>query len=168
MVIAEMRAAAGDTNDIAGAAVRPPRLHLAAIAAGLALDWIVPATLAPGGLSLAPRAAIGGGLVGVGLALFAWAIGRFRAAGTPVPTVEPTRAIVADGPYRFSRNPIYLAMALVHAGVAAAADNAWILVLLAPTLIVIRYGVIAREERYLERKFGVDYLAYKARVRRWV
>ncbi len=167
MVIAEMAATAGDTNDIAGAAVRPPRLQLAAIVAGVALDWIAPAALTPGGLSLAARAAMGGGSIGAGVALVAWAISRFRAAATPVPTIEPTRAIVADGPYRFSRNPIYLAMALLHAGIAVAADNAWILALLAPTLIVIRYGVIAREERYLERKFGADYLAYKARVRRW-
>ena len=167
MVIAEMNAA-GATNDIAGAAVRPPRLHLAAIAAGLALDWIVPTALTPSSVPSLWRAALGGGLIVVGAALLAWAIGRFRAADTPVPTVQPTRAIVADGPYRFSRNPIYLAMALVHAGIAVAADNAWVLLLLAPTLIVIRYGVIAREERYLERKFGAGYLAYKNRVGRWL
>ncbi|HSE77200.1 MAG TPA: isoprenylcysteine carboxylmethyltransferase family protein [Alphaproteobacteria bacterium] len=167
MVIAEM-AAEGAKNDIAGAAVRPPRLHLAAIAVGFALDWIVPTALAPSDLSPSWRAAIGGGLVALGAALFTWSIGRFRAADTPVPTIQPTRALVADGPYRFSRNPIYLSMAVIHAGIALAADNAWVLLLLAPTLIVIRYGVIAREERYLERKFGADYLAYKRQVRRWV
>lgn len=167
MVIAEMTAE-GAKNDIAGAAVRPPRLHLAAIAVGFVLDWIVPTVLAPSDLSPSWRAAIGGGLVALGAALFTWSIGRFRAADTPVPTIQPTRALVADGPYRFSRNPIYLSMAVIHAGIALAADNAWVLLLLAPTLIVIRYGVIAREERYLERKFGADYLAYKRQVRRWV
>jgi protein-S-isoprenylcysteine O-methyltransferase Ste14 len=168
MLGAEMAADGREQIDIAGAAVRPPRLHLVAIAAGLTLDWLLPARLAEGGLSFLSRTALGGWLIGGGVGLFCWALARFRAADTPVPTVEPTRALVTDGPYRVSRNPIYLALALVHAGIAVALDNAWILVLLAPTMIVIRYGVIAREELYLERKFGESYLAYKARVRRWL
>ena len=102
------------------------------------------------------------------LALFVWAIVTIRKAGTQVETVKPTTAIVADGPYRFTRNPIYLGMMLSLIGLAIAFNTLWLLIALVPFYFVIRHGVVAREEAYLERKFGSVYLDYKQRVRRWI
>ena len=75
---------------------------------------------------------------------------------------------VSGGPYRFSRNPIYLSATITYAGIAVTADSVWVLASLIPFLIVINRGVIDREEKYLENKFGKDYLDYKASVRRWL
>ena len=80
----------------------------------------------------------------------------------------PTTAIVTDGPYRFTRNPIYLGMFLGLVGLAIAFDNLWLLAMLVPFALAIRYGVVAREETYLEGKFGEVYTAYRSRVRRWL
>ena len=89
-------------------------------------------------------------------------------AGSNVPTRLPTTTIVETGPYRFTRNPIYLGMFLGLIGLAIAFDNFWLLMMLALFALVIRYGVVAREEAYLERKFGDVYRRYRARVRRWL
>jgi protein-S-isoprenylcysteine O-methyltransferase Ste14 len=105
---------------------------------------------------------------GVCLALFAWAIATITRAGSNVPTNRPTTSIVDTGPYRFTRNPIYLGMMLGLVGLAIAFDSLWPLVALVPFALVIRYGVIAREEAYLERTFGEVYRRYRARVRRWL
>jgi protein-S-isoprenylcysteine O-methyltransferase Ste14 len=104
----------------------------------------------------------------VALALFAWAIATITRAGSNVPTNTPTISIVDTGPYRFTRNPIYLGMMLALIGLAIAFDSAWLLVTLVPFALVIRYGVVAREEAYLERRFGEVYRRYRARVRRWL
>jgi protein-S-isoprenylcysteine O-methyltransferase Ste14 len=88
--------------------------------------------------------------------------------GTRVETNKPTTRIVANGPYRFTRNPIYIGMLLGQAGLAVGFDSLWILATLVPFYLVIRYGVIAREEVYLESKFGDVYLSYMSRVRRWL
>ena len=77
-------------------------------------------------------------------------------------------ALVAEGPFRFSRNPIYVALTLIYCGIGVAADSGWVLGLAVPLLAVMRYGVIAPEERYLEAKFGDAYRDYKGRVRRWL
>ena len=80
----------------------------------------------------------------------------------------PTTAIVEAGPYRFTRNPIYLGMFLGLVGLAIGFDSLWLLATLVPFALVIRYGVVAREEAYLERKFGDAYRHYRTRVRRWL
>ena len=98
----------------------------------------------------------------------AWAIVTISRAGSNVPTNLPTTAIVESGPYRFTRNPIYLGMFLSLIGLAIAFDNLWLLTMLVPFALVIRYGVVAREEAYLERKFGDVYRGYRSRVRRWL
>lgn len=89
-------------------------------------------------------------------------------AGTPVRPNQPTTAIVTDGPYRYTRNPLYLALTGVYTGISLIVNALWPLVLLVAVLFVIQWGVVAREERYLEGKFGESYLAYKRRVRRWL
>jgi protein-S-isoprenylcysteine O-methyltransferase Ste14 len=112
---------------------------------------------------------VGGGLLVVaGLALLASFNTAFGRKGTAVEPWKPTTAIVTTGPYRLTRNPAYLGMALTYVGIALLAGALWALVPLPFVLIVIDRAVIAREERYLERKFGRQYLDYKAGVRRWI
>ena len=93
---------------------------------------------------------------------------KFGKARMSFSLFDPATALVTSGPYRFSRNPGYLALTLAYIGISVAADTVWMLALLLPALAIVRYGVIAREERYLEGKFGEAYLAYKAAVGRWL
>jgi protein-S-isoprenylcysteine O-methyltransferase Ste14 len=144
--------------------MRPPLLFLASIAVGCALEWAWPLPIVPAPL----ERALGAPLIAAAAFLFAWAVREFQAAGTPLPTRRPTTTIVTTGPYRFSRNPIYLSFTLLHLGVALWVDGGWLLMTLAVTLIVLTRGVIAREERYLARRFGQEYLAYRDSVRRWL
>lgn len=89
-------------------------------------------------------------------------------SGTPLPGNKPTLAIVRSGPFRWSRNPIYLAFVLLHLGVALAYGSTWVVLALVPTATLIHLVVIRKEERYLEARFGNSYLQYKASVRRWI
>jgi protein-S-isoprenylcysteine O-methyltransferase Ste14 len=151
----------------AGVIARPPLLFVAALLIGFILDHLLPLPFPVGGIDLAHQI-VGGSLILIGLAFAAAGIRDFLRAGTPVPTNEPTRALVTSGSHGRSRNPIYLGMFLVYAGIGAAAGSPWILILALPLAIAIRYGVVAREEAYLERRFGDAYRDYKARVRRWL
>ncbi len=148
-----------------GVPIRPPRLYLGALALGIALGWIWPLRL---GLEAGGRAGLGAAGVLGGLGLAMAAMDRFRRAGTDVPVDTPAQALVTGGVYRLSRNPIYLGMTLIYAGLAAALDSLWVAGLLAPVLLIMRCGVIAREERYLAARFGPAYDAYRRRVRRWI
>ncbi len=143
----------------------PPPLILAGhLILGLALDWILAAPF----LAPAIQYSLGAVLIAAAAALAGAAIVRFARAGTNVPTHRPTTALVVAGPYRYSRNSIYVAMLLLLLGIGIMVDSAWIVALAAPFALVLRYGVIAREERYLDAKFGDPYRAYRARIRRWV
>jgi len=153
------------TADTAQVIIRPPVAWGLAIIAGLALNWLVPLSFLPADLPAGLLGAIGFVLA---LALFAWAIVTIIRSGSNIPTNLPTTAIVESGPYRFTRNPIYLGMFLGLIGLAIAFDNVWLLMMLVPFALVIRYGVVAREEAYLERKFGGVYRGYRSRVRRWL
>ena len=161
--------AAQDKGDLGTAPVvaRPPRLFLAVLLLGVALDRLLPLRLGAheGG---AAHWIAGGFLVVIGLALATAGIRNFGRAATPVPTIEPTRSLVTTGVHGFSRNPIYLGMFVIYAGIGVAARSSWMLLLALPLAIVMRYGVVAREETYLERRFGDAYRAYRARVRRWL
>jgi protein-S-isoprenylcysteine O-methyltransferase Ste14 len=150
--------------DNPGVIAKPPSLFVAALAAGFALEWIVPTSFVRG----APRFALGAALLGAGVWLMSASMRQQRRAGTNIETDRPTETIVTDGPYRWSRNPIYVALVLIYLGVAVLGDSLWVLGLLVPLLVVMRFGVIAREEAYLDRKFGDVYRAYRARVRRWL
>jgi protein-S-isoprenylcysteine O-methyltransferase Ste14 len=152
-------------TDSSDAAVRPPFAWLLALAAGIAADRLYRLPFVPASV---PRAWAGVAIFAIGFALAIWAIVTIRKAGTQVETWKPTTAIVANGPYRFTRNPIYLGMMLALVGLAIILDSLWLLAMLLPFYLVIRYGVVAREEAYLERKFGDVYLGYKSRVRRWL
>ena len=160
-----MNEASGDFQDRSGVVVHPPVAWALAVLAGFALDWLHPLPFLPAAV---PEGPLGGLVFLLGLALLIWAAATFRREGTNVPTNQPTVRIVAKGPYRLSRNPIYIGMFLGLVGLATAFDSLWLIVVLVPFYLVIRYGVVAREEAYLERKFGDDYRAYKSRVRRWL
>jgi protein-S-isoprenylcysteine O-methyltransferase Ste14 len=106
--------------------------------------------------------------VGGGMALAAWFARTMRAADTTIRIDKPVSSLVQEGPFRYTRNPGYVSLAMIYAGIAALRNALWAILFLPLVLIVIQRQVIEREERYLERTFGEEYLAYKARVRRWV
>jgi len=154
-----------ETTDRPNVVIHPPVAWALAFVVGLGVDWLYPLQFVP---TTVPRAWVGGGVFAVGFVLAIWAMVTIRKAGTRVETNKPTTAIVANGPYRVTRNPIYIGMFLGLTGLAIGFDNFWVLATLVPFYLVIRYGVISREEAYLERKFGAVYLGYKSRVRRWL
>lgn len=107
-------------------------------------------------------------LLASSLALAASAVLTLRRARTPVEPWKPTRSIVEVGPYALSRNPIYVAFLGVQLAYAWGRGNTWGLLLVPVTVLLLHWGVIAREERYLREKFGAPYEAYRGRVRRWL
>jgi protein-S-isoprenylcysteine O-methyltransferase Ste14 len=124
---------------------------------------------APGVIAPPPLIYVAGpALLLAGFALVGSFVAAFRRAGTPVDVRKAPIAIVTTGPYRVSRNPRYLGLALIYAGITVLTGAMWTFVTLVPTLMVVDRGVIRREERYLERKFGEKYLGFKARTRRWI
>jgi len=150
----------------AGVIARPPLLFLAALLLGLASDHLLPLPFAIPRTDL--HRIIAGSLILIGIAVFAAGIRNFSSAATPVQGTKPTRALVTTGIHGWSRNPIYLGMFLVYCGIGIAVRSPSILILTLLLAIVIRHGVVAREEAYLERLFGDTYRDYKARVRRWL
>jgi|RifCSPhighO2_12_1023870.scaffolds.fasta_scaffold194030_1 protein-S-isoprenylcysteine O-methyltransferase Ste14 len=155
---------------IAGVIARPILLFPAALLLGFALDHLLrlPFPISRIGLVHWISAIIAGSVIVIGIAAFAAGVRSFSRAATPLPTNQPARALVMTGVYRWTRNPIYLAFFLVYGGIGMAIRSPWILILALPLAILIRYGVVAREEVYLERRFGDAYLDYKRRVRRWL
>ena len=144
--------------------LRPPFVYLAAILAGVGLDLLRPLRWLPAAIGLW----VGVPFMILSLMLFFASTRRFKRAGTPVPGNKPTTAIVRSGPYRFSRNPIYLAFSVLVLGIACWRSSIWLLGTLAAAVSLMSFVVIPREERYLQRRFGAEYLAYKATVRRWL
>lgn len=151
----------------AGVIAQPPFLFLGALLAGLAADRLLPL---PFELAMSDmlRWGAAGALGLAGLALAAAGIRNFSRAGTPAPPNQPTRALATSGVHGWSRNPMYLGLFLLYIGIAIAARSPYALILLLPLAFAMRYGVVAREEAYLERRFGDAYRDYKARVRRWL
>lgn len=154
------------SDDNAGAIAPPPLLYGAALATGLALDFLL--LRMPTGLSAALRFGLATVCVLTALVLIGGALTGFRRAGTPAEPWYPSTALVTDGVYGYTRNPMYVAMTLFYGAVAVAADSLITLLILFPLLIAVHYGVVLREERYLERKFGDAYRRYKFAVRRWI
>ena len=144
--------------------VRPPFVYLGSIALGLVLHLLWPARLAPASVSTP----VGAAVTVLAIALFFSAVRSLRAAGTPIPGNRPTTTIVRTGPYRFSRNPIYLAFSLVQLGLSLWVNSLALLITLIPAVALMWLVVIPREERYLEARFPSEYSPYKASVRRWL
>lgn len=154
-------------SETAGVIGRPILFVPATLVAGLILDRLLslPFTVPMnGGL----RWLAAGCLIMIGVALFAAGVRNFSRADTPLPTNQPARMLVTTGIHRRTRNPVYLGFLLIYVGIGIAAQSPWVLLLALPLTLVIHYGVVMREEAYLERRFGEAYREYKGRVRRWL
>ena len=141
----------------------PPVIYLGFLGLGFVLESLLPGAELPGWAQW-----IGAVVIVAGVALMMSFELAFKRAGTDANPYRPSTALATDGPYRFSRNPGYVGMAITYIGITLAAEAPWALVMLGPATLVIQYGVIAREERYLERLFGEEYLSYKRTTRRWI
>jgi protein-S-isoprenylcysteine O-methyltransferase Ste14 len=156
--------AAAPKSDTPGILVPPPVYYVAAFLAGVALELVFPTSWPPFGVRLVAALLAGGAW----LALDGAAMASFHRAGTSIVPMNPTMALVTSGPYRVTRNPMYVGMAFLYVALAFAFGVMWALVFLPAVIVIIDRFVIAREEPYLERKFGQVYRDYKARVRRWL
>jgi protein-S-isoprenylcysteine O-methyltransferase Ste14 len=154
-----------EERDGANVRIFPPAVYLVAVVLGVALHWAWGLGFARGS-SL--RSALGVAAICGGVAILFCAFSVFRRIGQHPDPRKPTPVIARDGPYRFTRNPMYVGGSLIQLGIGIALGNAWIVLLLVPVVALIHYRVILPEERYLERKFGDDYTSFKASVRRWI
>jgi protein-S-isoprenylcysteine O-methyltransferase Ste14 len=144
----------------AGGRASPPLIYAGALVGGLFMNALFP-------VAFLPLARVSGWpLIGGGLLLGIFGFRTLRGSSSNVDPYEPTTALVVEGPYRFTRNPLYVGMTLLKGGISARTNAFWAILLLPFVLIVMRRGVIEREERYLERLFGERCLRYKARVGR--
>ncbi|MGB6906120.1 MAG: isoprenylcysteine carboxylmethyltransferase family protein [Methyloceanibacter sp.] len=154
-------------QDYADVVVKPPLLFAGALLLGCLLSWLIP--IGPGlGAANGRALAVGGSLALAGLALGVLSIREFRRASTSVVPGEPSTTLLETGPYRFTRNPIYIGLVILYFALAIVLTSAWMLVLLIPVLIVLQRGVVEREEAYLKTKFGDAYRQYQARMPRWL
>jgi protein-S-isoprenylcysteine O-methyltransferase Ste14 len=151
-----------DNQDNPGIRLPPPLIYLVPLAAGLVLDRRLHLPF----LGRRVARGLGWSLLGGGAVLNAWFLLRIRKADVPIRTDKPVPRLTTEGPFGYSRNPSYLALALIYAGIASLRNSLWAMLLLPPVVMVMQREVIGREERYLERAFGEEYLAYKAQVRR--
>lgn len=151
-----------EAPNTAGVIAPPPLIYAGALAAGLLAKPLLPIAFLPRRVARL----LGLPLLGAGLLLLLSSLRAMRQAGTDVRPDKPTSSLVVEGPYRFSRNPIYLGFPLFYSGITALANSLPSALLLPFVLVVMRRGVIGREEHYLERIFGEEYLRYKTRVRR--
>jgi protein-S-isoprenylcysteine O-methyltransferase Ste14 len=156
---------AGMTKDRAGVIAPPPLIFIGGILLGLALNrwWRPWPIFASASLRWSALVFV---IAGVVLAI----AGRraLLAAETNINPFKPTTSIVSSGPFRFTRNPLYLALTLIYVGVTLVVNTWWCFLILAPVLLLIHFGVVRREERYLENKFGESYRQYRLRVRRYL
>jgi protein-S-isoprenylcysteine O-methyltransferase Ste14 len=150
----------------AGVIVPPPLIFLAFLALAAVLEALAPSPTAS--RFAHARYVAGAVLFIIGLLIGIAGLRGLHAAATNISTDLPTTALVVDGIYGRSRNPLYLAMTLAYIGLAIAAGSVWAIALLLPLLVLMHVGVISREEKYLEREFGDMYRQYKSRVRRWL
>lgn len=150
-----------------GVRLPPPFLFVGGFLAGLGLDGLLPLPLVPGG-AVALGVFVGWCLVALGLLLLAWAMFTFLGAKTAIIPTQPASGIVEAGPYRFSRNPMYVGLGLLYVGLALWLNRLWPVLLLPVVYALLWSLVVAREERYLKGAFGETYAAYRARVRRWL
>jgi protein-S-isoprenylcysteine O-methyltransferase Ste14 len=160
----------GGDAETARAIARPPLLFLVALLLGFIADHVLPLPFPISRIGLAHwiSAITAGFVIFVGIGVFVGGVRNFSGAETPVQGTMPTRALVTTGIHGWSRNPIYLGMFLIYIGIGLVVRSPWILILTVLLAVTMRYGVVAREETYLERRFGDAYRDYKARVRRWL
>ncbi len=153
-----------DSADNAGVRFPPPALYALAVLGGYFLNRRWPLPVGESWLI----SGLGWGLTAGFAALAVTSFANFRRSRTSIVPIRPAAALVLSGPYRFTRNPMYLGLALLTVALGLFLDDWWPIVLLIPVLVVVRVFVIGPEERYLQRRFGSDYVRYTQRVRRWL
>ena len=151
-------------KDTAGVLAPPPIIYLAFFVIGVELDYLWPLPLLPKPLQYS----LGFAIIAASAALIVAVFRAFSKAKTSIDPYKPTTAIISAGPFGHSRNPAYVALTLLFIGSAVAVDGLWIIAMVVPAVLTIHYFVVLREEVYLERKFGAEYLDYKTAVRRWL
>jgi len=151
-------------QDSSGALAPPPVFFGIALAVGFVLDAIWPQPILPQTIQYI----VGFPLIVLSILAALTVVREFRRHKTNLDVHKPTTAIIATGPFRFSRNPVYLSLVVLVTGIAVAVDSYWLLITMLPAIAVVHKFVILREEAYLTRKFGDDYLSYKSGVRRWL
>ncbi len=156
-----------NTQDNPGVIAPPPLIYMGGLALGLLLHRLVPLKYLPRN-ARGIEVALGSASVGLGLTVGLTGFQQMRRANTNINPTQPAHAIVTEGPFRFTRNPLYLGMTLLYTGIMLLVNSLWPMLILPIVLGLMNFGVIQREERYLERKFGLQYLAYKQHVRRWL
>ncbi|HWQ38815.1 MAG TPA: isoprenylcysteine carboxylmethyltransferase family protein [Burkholderiales bacterium] len=154
-----------EKKETAGVIAPPPLVYAAGLVPGWLLERRWPS---PYGLIEPLAQWIGWSLIAVGVVVLVWALIALRRVRTSVNPYTPSTAIATTGPYRWSRNPIYVADLVIYLGVCALLNSLWPLLFLPAVIWIVNKGVIEREERYLENRFGNLYTVYKSRVRRWL
>lgn len=155
-----------DIKDRAGVIAPPPLIFALFLLAASVLHLVFPLHIP--GFAFGTRLVIAISPLAVSAILAVLSYLAMRESNTPVNPNKPTRAIVAKGPYRHTRNPLYVSLLLLYGGTGVLANTLWAILLLPALLAVFHYGVVRREEEYLEKKFGGEYLRYKNAVRRWI
>jgi len=154
-----------DKRNHAGSIAAPVKIYLVPLVSGLILHFVFPLSFLPRGwLPLV----IGLPVIVIGLLLNVWSGTTMGNAGTNPGWNRAAKLLVTNGPFRYSRNPQYISVNILYLGIAVSFNSLWPIVLLPVILLIMIEGIIKREERYLERKFGEEYLSYKSRVRRWL
>ncbi|MCG8030248.1 MAG: isoprenylcysteine carboxylmethyltransferase family protein [Candidatus Thiodiazotropha taylori] len=152
------------SEDHADVILPPPVIHIISIGLAGVIGYYFPMPL-PHWVMLQW---IGAMLSVAAIAITLWGMREFHASRNPVAPIRPVNRLMVSGPYRFTRNPLYLSLILLQLGLALFFLNGWMAVLLLPVVIIVHVYVVAREEAYLLRRFGSDYQAYQERVRRWI
>jgi protein-S-isoprenylcysteine O-methyltransferase Ste14 len=152
------------THSVPGIKVPPPVIYVSALLMGIGLNRLWPISHIPTFWTYTA----GTTLIIASILMMPPILLRFRRAGTPFDVRKGASALITDGPYRFSRNPSYVSLTMLYVGLGIVLNNAWVLLLAVPVLLIMDLWVIRREERHLEKKFGKHYLQYKSAVRRWL
>ncbi|WP_417580503.1 methyltransferase family protein [Pelagibacterium sp.] len=159
---------AHDPNDSPHLPMLPPTYPVMFLVGAIACEFVVPLQFLQQPALMSWSSLVALVLVTCGLSLAVWSAFTFKVAGTHVEPMLPTLKIVTDGPYRISRNPIYLGFLLIFGGVSIGFSLEWGLVAVPILLFVLDRVVVQREEAYLTRKFGAEYTDFLARTRRWI
>ena len=148
-----------------GIRLMPPLVYAVSLFIGLSIEQLLPVVSIPWTWRAGPAVV----LIALAGSFIAPTVMRFRKADTPFSDFsKPATTLITDGPYRYSRNPAYLALTLLYLEVGVLFSSAWVCVLVVPALLIINIAVVRKEEQYLESQFGEEYLRYKTAVRRWL
>lgn len=151
-------------SDNAGVVAPAPVIYGAAVAVGLAAEFALPIAFLPRAVGLW----LGALTIAVSIPIAVFAFRALARARTAFDARKPSTRIVTGGAFRYSRNPTYFSLTLLHVGVALVLGSLWVLLMVIPAVAAVHWGVVLREERYLDAKFGEEYRSYATKVRRWV